>query len=241
MSRFPEDPTAQVGFGIYTQEDGKGDFVPVYYPERFTYTTEKGFQKTAANCEGQRVSIKEVKNSTLHATGKIHETDLRTLDDLSYTFEPVDVLTPVLQKGGMEAFVKTVERGEYVGFDRFQGERMFKYTIDLKSTGKDEYESASQSRYGSSSGSESNDTTESSVSYEELAQGVDLPQVTVNGDLTISVDEYIQKTKDSPITDGPEDVKGTIIKAAEKTLDENQDLTRKQIRLLNYIIEDMFA
>ena len=236
MSGFPESPTAQVGFGIYTYEEGVKDFIPVYYPERFNSTSEKEFEKTGANCEGQRVSIDEVKNSTIHITGKYHESDAIALKDLYETFQPVEVVTPAIAGGSMESYVKSVERGDYYSFDRFEGERLFEYTIDLVSTGKDEYHSASSSRYGSGSGPDSGESGETSNIPSDSE--IDVPSVKMNGGVEISVNDYISKIRDQGRLDNTA-IQNTITEAAEKTL-EKGDLGPKQIRYLRHITNERF-
>lgn len=142
MSSFPDNPTPDIGFSIYTSEGP--DFHPLYYPSRFTITTEKELSRTSANCEGERVSVKKLKNSEIHITGRVHSSDMEALNALSESVQPVEVNTPALADGAMEAYVKSAERGDVVAYDAFPKaeEWMFEYTIDLVSTGRDEYEGA---------------------------------------------------------------------------------------------------
>lgn len=147
-NRLPDNPTGDIEFGIYGDEAAV--FTPMYYPESFRIITDKKLEKTAAACEGQRVSIDELKNSKLHVTGRAHAADLDGLDEIAHTTKPVDVITPIIKEGGMEAVVKKVERGEVVGWDAFPAAQdwLVEYTIDLVSTGKDEYNnSGPESRY----------------------------------------------------------------------------------------------
>lgn len=148
-SQFPDSPSEEIPFAIYTNESGKSDFTPYYYPSRFSVTTEKEFERTAAACAGERISIKELKNSELHINGKIHAFDLSSLDQLTYTTEPVELISPIVKSGGMEAYVKSVERGELVGYDSYPtaDDWLFEYTIDLVSSGRDEYSEDIESRY----------------------------------------------------------------------------------------------
>lgn len=145
-ANFPDSPTATIEFGIYSEE--VDDFLPRYYPERFNVTTAKELERTAADCAGQRVSIDELKNSELHVTGKLLAKNLNSLDEIAHTTEPVEVISPVFVTGGIEALVKSVERGEIARYDNFAGDWLIEYTIDLVSTGRDEYESALEVRYG---------------------------------------------------------------------------------------------
>lgn len=124
------------------------EFEPFYYPSRFTIKTEKELERTAAACEGQRVRIKELKNSELHVKGKIHSSDLPSLQKLRTHQDTVEVITPAIVGGGMEAYIKSAEQGQMLGYDAYpeRKEYMFEYTIDLVSTGKDEYDSHKESR-----------------------------------------------------------------------------------------------
>jgi len=149
-ANFPDKPTATLGFGVYTEEDSIDDFIPRYYPERFNVKTGKELERTASDCAGQRVSIDELKNSEIHITGKAVADKLNALDEVAHTTEPVEVISPVFVTGGMEAYVKSSERGEIDKYDRFVDGWLVNYTIDLVSTGKDEYESGLEVRYGKS-------------------------------------------------------------------------------------------
>jgi len=122
------------------------EFEPFYYPSRFTIKTEKELQRTASACEGEKVSIKDLKNSELHVTGKIHSSDLPELKNLREFTGKVEVITPAIVGGGMEAYVKSAEQGDLLGYDAYPDKQqwMFEYTIDLVSTGKDEYDSNSE-------------------------------------------------------------------------------------------------
>lgn len=145
-SDLPNSPTEAAEFAIYGEE---ARFTPVYYPKEFRVTTEKEFKKVDAGPEGQKISIDVLKNSTLHVTGRVHSSDLYDLNDLAHTSRPVDVITPVIVEGGMEAYVQKAERGNIVGYDNFPTAQdwLVEYTIDLVSTGKDEYAAEQSSLY----------------------------------------------------------------------------------------------
>lgn len=171
MTQFPDSPTASIGFGIYY--DGGPDFQPLYYPSNFRITTEKELNRTAADCEGQRVTIDELKNSELHVKGKVHTSDMEALDALAHTTETVEVVTPIIVGGGMEAYVKSAERGDITGYDAYPTakEWMFEYTIDLVSTGRDEYqESPVSSSYEPKSSGEGEQVESSSFNPPETAE-----------------------------------------------------------------------
>jgi len=149
-NEFPTSATPDsLDFSIHTIEDSAEDFIPLYYPSRFTITTEKKLERTEIGCDGEAVSIEKLKNSTFHVTGKVHASDLSALNDIAHTTQKVEINTPALPTGSMNAYVKSAERGEIIGYDAYPEaeEWMFKYTIDLVSTGENEYESSSKNRY----------------------------------------------------------------------------------------------
>lgn len=144
VAEFPDDPTSSVSFGIYGEDVS---FNPLYYPERFSITTEKELQRVKSACEGETVDIEKLKNSTLHVSGRLHTSDLADINALAQTPKPVEVITPLVGSSGMEAYVKMCERGEMAGYDAYPRaeEWMFQYTLDLVSTGVDEYHSHNDS------------------------------------------------------------------------------------------------
>jgi hypothetical protein len=157
---IPTNPTETIPFGIYGEDSsptlaasrsvfetpdsvarrgGGAVFEPVYYPSSFTIVTDKELIRNGAKCEGERISIDKLKNSEIHVTGKVHASDLPDLDDLAHTTRPVTLVTPIVPPGGMEVIVKKAERGNYSGWDPYVRERMFEYTLDMVSTGADEW------------------------------------------------------------------------------------------------------
>jgi len=149
--RLPDSPAETIPFGVYAPNV---TFVPAYYPSRMSITTEKEFEKISSGCEGQEIDIKTLKNSTLHISGKVHAKDMGNINRLSQVTEPVDVLTPILEGGGMEFHLESAERGQLIGYDAFPAfeDWMFEYTLDLLSTGKDEYEQIDYSRFSAGPG-----------------------------------------------------------------------------------------
>lgn len=145
-SQFPDSPAESLDFAIYAPGY---EFTPLYHPERLIVTTEKKLSRTGAGCEGERVSIDTLKNSDLSIVGKMHSADLSDVNNLAEENDPVEVLSPVLRSGGMEAVVKRTERGEILSWDGFPlaEDWLIQYQIDLVSTGRDEYENESVSRF----------------------------------------------------------------------------------------------
>jgi hypothetical protein len=151
VSGLPDTPAdGQIPFGIYgSAEDDNFRFEPVYYPTNLRVTADKEMTRTNGGCDGEQVSIKKLKNSNIHISGKIHESDLPDLHELAHKTEKVEVISPSIQRGGMECIVKKTEQGDMISWDGFPEaqEWMFEYTIDLVSTGKDEYDQSEGGRF----------------------------------------------------------------------------------------------
>jgi len=134
----------KLGFSIAEVNNGK-KFEPYLYPSEFRVTRDKEMERVASNCDGERVTIKELKNATIHVNGICSIGRHRKVDAMSQQTTKVDVISPTIKGGGMEAFIKKVEFGnmeQYMGngpTDFLSGKYIGEYTIDLVSTGKDEY------------------------------------------------------------------------------------------------------
>lgn len=124
-------------------------FNPLYYPDRFNKVMEKELNREGNQCQGEDVTIKNFKNSDIHATGICRARHVSVLKRFHAHDGAVDLFTPISPNGGIEAIVKKVEIGEKAGWHTVDnaldesnvvnGEWMFNYTIDFVSTGFDEY------------------------------------------------------------------------------------------------------
>lgn len=133
------DPTEKLGFEISPQE-ASWTFIPEFYPESFTQMKKKEFDRYGGKCNGETVSIKSVKNREFHATGVLLQGEVSVFQSLQDVESEVDLISPLTANGGMECFVKKAELGEKKGWDPHNQQWMFEYTIDLLSTGRDEYD-----------------------------------------------------------------------------------------------------
>jgi len=143
-SRFPDNPNQQLGLELRPNGPDwsyPSGFTPEFYPEDFTQMKKKELNRYGgSNCEAESVSIKSVKNREFHIAGKMVETQISVFQDLLDSNSELDIISPLTPKGGMECFLKQGELGNYVGFDPHTQERIFEYTLDLVSTGRDEVE-----------------------------------------------------------------------------------------------------
>lgn len=116
-------------------------FAPEYYPDRFPQTKDKELNRNGQQCGGEDVTIKAVKNTEFHVSGVVLAHEVPVLKQLQDHEGVVNVYSPLSPTGGVESYVKKVEiDATPEGYDGVFREWRFAYTIDLVSTGTDEYE-----------------------------------------------------------------------------------------------------
>lgn len=133
------NPNKKLGFEVSPQETA-WSFAPNFYPDSFTQTKKKELDRYGGSCNGESVSIKKVKNREYHATGVILEGEVEIFNALIDIEGKVDLISSLTKNGGMECFIKNGELGELAGWDPHNRQWMFEYTLDLVSTGRDEYD-----------------------------------------------------------------------------------------------------
>ena len=134
------NPNEQLGFEI-NPIDVEWEFTPEFYPSDFTQRKKKELDRYGGNCGGESVSVKSIKNREFHAAGLLLEGEINIFQALLDYEGKVDILSPLTPAGGMECFIKQGELGNQKGWDPHNRQWMFKYTMDLVSTGRDEYDS----------------------------------------------------------------------------------------------------
>jgi len=138
------DPNEQLGFEISPSEPN-WTFIPEFYPEDFTQMKKKKLTRYGGGCGGESVSIKTIKNREFHVTGVLLQGEINIFQALLDLGGKVDLLSPLTPSGGMECFVKQGELGNQTGWDPHTQQWMFKFTLDLVSTGRDEHDSGQNS------------------------------------------------------------------------------------------------
>jgi hypothetical protein len=133
------DPNQQLGFEI-SPHNTSWSFTPEYYPDDFTQMKKTELSRYGGNCGGESVSVKAIKNREFHATGVLLEGEINVFQGLLDHQLEVDLLSPLTPSGGMECYVKKGELGGQTGWDPHSRQWMFKYTLDLVSTGRDEHD-----------------------------------------------------------------------------------------------------
>lgn len=135
------NPNRQLGFEI-SPADVSWSFTPEYYPEDFTQMKKKELSRYGGGCNGESVSIKMVKNRELHVTGVLLEGEINIFHGLLDLDSEVDLLSPLTPEGGLECYIKKGELGNQTGWDPHNKQWLFKFTLDLVSTGRDEYDNS---------------------------------------------------------------------------------------------------
>jgi hypothetical protein len=128
-----ESITAQGTFGLY----GEAGFSPHYVPTRFRVGKERNLDRSESFCGGEDVEDLGSKNRELHISGWLRESEISAFDDLLDSDATHDIVTP---GGGWDGEVRVLD-GEYEGprsFDPFSRELLFKYSMNVLSTGRDE-------------------------------------------------------------------------------------------------------
>jgi hypothetical protein len=125
--------------GTSEQNTALFEFAPKFYPDRFNQKFKKDLRREGQQCKGEDVSIKKNENSQFHATGVLLEENLRLFQTLSNHQGVVDLMTPISPDGGMECYIESADVGEIEGWNPSERQWMFKYTMDLVSTGLDEF------------------------------------------------------------------------------------------------------
>lgn len=135
-------PNKQLGFEIDPRKTS-WVFTPEFYPDDFTQMKKKELNRYGSGaCSGESVSIKSIKNREIHVSGVILHGEIRHFQSLIDLEEKVDLLSPLTSNGGLECVIKSGELGNQKGWDPMTNQRMFKFTLDLVSTGRDERDSS---------------------------------------------------------------------------------------------------
>ena len=139
-SQIPSDPNKPLPFGMQPREDN-WEFSPEYFPDRLPQTKDKKLNRESMQCAGEDVTIETTKNREIHVSGVVLASEIDIFQTLTDYDKPIDLYTPLLPYGGMECIIKNTEiDANPDGFDAYFRQWRFSYTIDLVSTGYDEYD-----------------------------------------------------------------------------------------------------
>lgn len=124
----------QTRFGLF----GDPGFAPHFVPTRFSVVKERNLDRSKSFCGGEDVSDLGSKNKDIHISGWIRHSEIRSFNGILDSSDTHDLITP-----GWTGQVR-VKAGEYEGpqsLDPHSGESLYKYSMDVVSTGVDESES----------------------------------------------------------------------------------------------------
>jgi len=116
-------------------------FAPEYYPDRFPQSKEKKLDRSGKQCSGEDVTIESIKNREFHVSGVLLAREVSDFNQMLDYDDVVDLYSPISPSGGMQCYVKNGEiNATPEGFDAIHRMWRFEYSIDLVSTGNDEYD-----------------------------------------------------------------------------------------------------
>lgn len=132
-SKPRQQPFAVRGNGI--------QFTPFIFPERIQVTKERNLDRKQDYCAGEDVTDNGSKNRDIHITGRITNDELTSLNHLG---DSDNTHTMVSATWSGEVRVKSVEFEGPVGWYPPANSMLWKYRVDLVSTGKDERDKAQE-------------------------------------------------------------------------------------------------
>lgn len=110
-------------------------FTPFIFPERVQVTKERNLDRKQDYCAGEDVTDNGSKNRDIHISGRLTNEELQSLDRLGNSD---NTHTMVSATWNGEVRVATIEYEGPVGWYPPANSMLWKYRIDLVSTGKDE-------------------------------------------------------------------------------------------------------
>lgn len=135
---IPDEPHKQIGFEL-SPRDEIWSFTPEYYPDAFRQTKGRELDRNPRQCFGETISVKEVKNREFHIGGVLLAGEVKIFQSLLDYSAEIDLLSPLTPSGGAECYIDKGELGDIEGYDPMFRQWRFEYTLDLVSSGRDEY------------------------------------------------------------------------------------------------------
>lgn len=117
---------------------GDVNFAPFYVPNRFRIKKSRNLDRQENFCGREDVTDLGAKNREVHISGYMREPEIAAFTDIIDASVSLNLVTP-----GWVGEIR-VSDGEYEGpnlIDPHTGDDLYKYTLDLVSTGKDENQS----------------------------------------------------------------------------------------------------
>jgi len=115
--------------------DGGVTFGPAYIPTRFSIKKDRNLNREDNFCGNEDISDLGSKNREIHISGPLREDEIGAFGDLLDHNDPLGIVTP-----GWGGEIR-IKGGEYEGprsIDPRSGQALYKFTLDVVSTGRDE-------------------------------------------------------------------------------------------------------
>ena len=114
---------------------GSPTFGPFYVPTRFVVNKERELNEEGTFCGGENVEDTGSKNREIHISGPVLEREKDTFHDVLDANTVFDLVSPVWSG---EVRIKDGELEGPTSYDPRHGEQLFKFTLNVISTGTDE-------------------------------------------------------------------------------------------------------
>lgn len=138
-TKIPSDPHGKIGFELDIQDDWYS-FAPTYYPDTIRIKKGRETERDGRQCGGENVTVDEIKNREVHISGQILATEVPLFNRIMDHKGKLDFISPKTPSSGLECEIDEIELGDLKGWDPVEKVWKFKYSIDLISTGRDEYD-----------------------------------------------------------------------------------------------------
>lgn len=128
-------PVAIAGTQSMFMLTGPTTLAPFYVPERMSIDKERKLDKSDNFCGGQDITDMGSKNRVLHIAGKLRSSEVGVFNTVLNKNDPFDIVTPAWSG---QVRVETGELEGPIGIDPINKMTLFKYSLDVVSTGVDE-------------------------------------------------------------------------------------------------------
>lgn len=112
-------------------------FEPTYYPDTIRRVGDKKLQEEKSPRGGEEVTIDKIHNAHYHITGVVTSDEIDQLKRLHHDCRPAQLTCHMTNN--LSTIVKKVEIAERDGWDPESESWLWNYTLDLVSTGIDEF------------------------------------------------------------------------------------------------------
>jgi len=112
MTNTEQNPSYPLEFSLNQAEESPNAayrFEPYFYPERIEVVRDKELERVGADCDGERVNIKNLKNAEIHVTGIATRSKHMIIDAMSQSTKKFNLIANVFNKGGLEVYISYIK------------------------------------------------------------------------------------------------------------------------------------